>query len=36
VRVIFISHLMVTMYICKIIKLFYFTKVKGVVRGVPW
>jgi hypothetical protein len=35
VQVIFISHLMVTVYIYKIIKLFYFTKVKGVVLGVP-
>jgi hypothetical protein len=28
--------LMVTVYIYKIIKLFYFTKVKGVVHGVSW
>jgi hypothetical protein len=34
--VIFIFHLMETMYIYKIIKLFYLTKGKGVVHGVSW
>jgi hypothetical protein len=36
VRVIFIYHSMVTMYIYKIINLFYLTKVMGVVHGVSW
>jgi hypothetical protein len=33
VRVIFIYHSMVIVYTFKIINLFYFTKVKGVVHG---
>jgi hypothetical protein len=34
--VIFISHLMVIVYIYKIINLFYLTKVTGAVHGVSW